>query len=159
MSGWDVMAEPLTTVARLALIVLVVLRVRAVANDRARPAPVAASNWRTRCRSRVSDTSIVSAYNDALLVGLARRRGGHLRRGGRPGRDVRRPRAHRHRPSLGGLTSGRGSRNRPERMCAPPDRSAGLHREELGGHLLELAGPVVGSRSPGSARTSMRPRR
>ena len=69
MSGWDVMAEPFSTAARLALIMLMALRVRAVAKRTWRNRRKVVADVEGRRSGAVSDTSIVSAYNDALLTG------------------------------------------------------------------------------------------
>lgn len=69
MSGWDVMADPLYTAARLALLVLVVLRLRAVISRARRGRRRGVIDLDGRRPSAVSDTAIVSAYNDALLAG------------------------------------------------------------------------------------------
>lgn len=68
MSGWDVMAEPLMTVARLALVLLVLLRLRGAMRAAKRRSRSAVVDLNGRRRA-VSDTSIVAAYNDALLAG------------------------------------------------------------------------------------------
>ncbi|MCC6435627.1 MAG: hypothetical protein IT196_11400 [Acidimicrobiales bacterium] len=76
MSGWDVMAEPFLTAARLGLILFALLRVRAaLTRTRRGRARVLAFTGRRGTGARgagaakVTDTSIVSAYNDALLSG------------------------------------------------------------------------------------------
>jgi hypothetical protein len=61
------MAEPFMTAARLGLVGLVVLRVVLVVRRRRSTGP--ADVVRLEDRRRVTDTSIVSAYNDALLTG------------------------------------------------------------------------------------------
>lgn len=67
MSGWDVMAEPFLMAARLALILFALLRVRAaMRRTRRRRADVVSFPARP---VKVTDTSIVAAYNDALLSG------------------------------------------------------------------------------------------
>lgn len=66
MSGWDVMAEPFLMAARLALVVFALTRVRAaMRRTRRRSAPVLAMPR----AAKVTDTSIVASYNDALLSG------------------------------------------------------------------------------------------
>ena len=81
MSGWDVMAEPFLTAARLGLILFALLRVRAaLTRTRRGRARVLAFTGRRGTGARgagargagaakVTDTSIVSAYHDALLSG------------------------------------------------------------------------------------------
>jgi hypothetical protein len=60
------MAEPFLAAARLGLVALVVVRVALAVRRRRAPR---AAVIRLEDNRRVTDTSIVSAYNDALLTG------------------------------------------------------------------------------------------
>lgn len=69
MNGWDVMAEPFSTAARLALVMLMGFRLRSVAKKTWRNRRRVVADLAGRRGAAVSDSAIVSAYNDALLNG------------------------------------------------------------------------------------------